>query len=738
MLDLIKFSEANGVMQDKGLGALDQSAVKLEVPIIQQYWQLVLRWKWVILAIIASSLVVGLVSTLLTTPEYTATSRIEISREQDKVTKLEAVASSDSNRDLEFYQTQYALLRARVLAERVSRALRLSSNNAFLKAVGLANSDALAGQHLSGSRLAAALQRREKIIVNILLKNITVSPVRGSSLVDVSFTSTSPAVSAQIADAWVQEFIGSNLDRRFASTADARKFLEGRLNDLRAHLEQSEAAAVNYSAANNIVPITRTISADGKTQFDRTIVSSNLDSLNAELSKATADRIAAASKEAHASSAGATQQALGDSTLATLRQRRAEVAADYAKLLVQFEPAYPAAKALSAQLSVLDANIAREEQRVSGSRFGEYREALAREQALAQKVASLTAQLNQQQRSSIQYNIYLREADTTRQLYDSLLQRYKEVGVAGVGSNNIAIVDTAKIPDTPSSPNLSVNLGLALLIGVGLAIAAVIALNQINDGLRVPSDVGMLLHVPLLGSVPDVSDAELGLLLTEPKSSVSEAYLSIRSNLALCTDHGVPRSLMLTSTRPSEGKTTSAIAMATVLGRIGKRVLLIDGDMRNPSLHRSIGIENSNGLSNYLAGDNDWKSLITQTTIKGVSVLTSGPKPPSAAELLSSDRMGALVGYLQEHFDHVLIDTPPIMGLADAPLLSRVVEGSIFVIEAEGVSIRGLRGALGRLRGVQSHILGAIITKLNERQSSYGYGYGYGYGYDYGKQNVEA
>jgi polysaccharide biosynthesis transport protein len=557
-------------------------------------------------------------------------------------------------------------------------------------------------------------------------------------LVDVSYSSASPVLSAQIADTWAQQFIASSMDRRFASTADARSFLEGRLADLRARLEQSERELVEYASSKSIVTLSRSTGADGKTTTERTLIAADLEVLNAALADATADRISAESR----ARTGADKETISDPLIASgatsqLRQKRAEVAAEYAKMMVQFEPGYPAARALAEQLRVLDSSIAREESRLIGretgrssnARMGDYRSAVQRERELSAKVEDLKRRLDLQQKNSIQYNIYQREADTNRQLYDALLQRYKEIGVAGVGTNNIAIVDAAKVPTGPSSPNLALNMALALLAGLGLAGLATFALDQIDEGLREPSQVNRLLQVPLLGSVPDVESEDSLSMLRDAKSVLSEAYLSIRSNLAFSTDHGVPRAFMVTSTRPAEGKSTTSLALATVLSRTGKKVLLVDADMRSPSMHSYIGANNKTGLSNFLAGDNDWRQLVAPTVLTSLSFLPAGPMPPSAAELLSSDRMLMLIRQLLEEFDHIVVDSPPILGLADAPLLSRAVEGCVFVVEAEGVAVRGIKASLGRLQSVHAHVFGVVLTKLKQRQSGYGYGYGYSYGY---------
>jgi succinoglycan biosynthesis transport protein ExoP len=693
-------------------------------PLLVQYWHIVQRFKWVIIGVIFGTLVLGLVVTLLMTPRYTSTTRIEISRDQKNITKVGGLESPESGRDLEFYQTQYSLLQARSLSERVVKQLRLDRDEAFFAAHGVNPARLGADADPGASRATARTSARQRAAVDMLLEHIAIAPIRGSALVDIKYTSNDPAMSAKIANAWAQQFMAGSIDRRFASTVDARRFLEGRLNDLRTRLEQSERAAVTYANNSGIVTLSTSRGEDGRTSTERTLAAADLEALNTALTQATADRIAAESR-----ASGAPDNSPSSPAVAQLRQKRSELASDYARLMVQFEPGYPSARALAAQIKVLDASIAREEGRGLSGRTTEYREARSREEALTERVNALKTQLSRQQSASIQYNIYQREADTNRQLYDALLQRYKEIGVAGVGANNIAIVDLARPSERPSAPNLPMNMVIALLGGIVLAGLVTFALNQIDEGFRDPAQVGRMLDVPFLGSVPEAEGGDALKSLLDFKSAVSEAYLSIRSNLAFSTDHGVPRSLMVTSTRPAEGKSTTSFALATVLARTGQRVLLIDADMRNPSGHVYAGVSNQAGLSNLLAGENDWEKLIVHPEGFAFSVMPAGPQPPNAAELLSSDRMKNLIDQMLGHFTNIVVDSPPILGLADAPLLARSVEGSIMVIEAEGVAARGVKSALTRLQAVHAHIFGVVMTKLKDRHAHAGYGYGYGYSY---------
>jgi polysaccharide biosynthesis transport protein len=330
----------------------------LAPPILLQYWQVVLRWKWMIIGITIAASAIGLVATLLATPQYTSTSRIEISRAQKNVTNVESLESAETGRDQEFYQTQYSLLQARSLAERVARQLRLTTNDRFFEAHGVNPDDSGLFATKSGLQLNAAERaKREKSAIELLTEHIEISPIRGSALIDISYTSASPELSAQISNAWTEQFIVQSMDRRFASTADARKFLEARLADLRTRVETSEREVVNYASQKGIVALGTTKSADGKTEVERTLVSSDLEALNAALAQATANRISAESR-ALGRNGGANSDALNNIAISQLRQKRAEAAAEYAKMMVQFEPGYPAVRALAEQIRALDSSIA--------------------------------------------------------------------------------------------------------------------------------------------------------------------------------------------------------------------------------------------------------------------------------------------------------------------------------------------------------------------------------------------
>jgi len=708
-----------------------------DTPTLVEYLQVVLRYKIAIAAIIAACAVFSIIITLLMTPYFTSTSRIEISREQASVTNVEGVENSDrAGQNLEFYQTQYALLESRSLAERVVRAKNLTSRENFFLAFGIDPENSSIFTQATKVQSVAERSYQLKLAADLLQAHVNVMPVRGSSLVDVSFESPDPNLSAEIANAWIEQFITSNLDRRFNSTADARKFLEEQLAELKQKLEDSERTLSGYADNKEIITLSSEQTPEGKTVSQKTLASANLEALNAELAQATADRIVA---ESGARQRSGNANALANGALNSLREERAKAQADYAKLMVQFEPEYPAAKAIESQISALNQSISAEEARSRAGTSARYREAIEREQKLQEQVSRLKGQFSGERRDSIQYNIFQREVDTNRQLYDGLLQRYKEIGVAGVGTNNISVVDRAQPAESPSSPKLLLNVALGILAGLGLAMAYVFVMEQIDQTLKDPADLKSKLGIALLGSIPDLEKEDVLASLADKKSVIWEAYLSIRTSLSFLTDHGVPRSFLITSTRPTEGKSTSAFALAAVLASTGRRILLIDGDMRNPSLHKMLGIENGAGLSNSLSGSDNLEELIRHKTPYGFDAFTAGPIPPNAAELLSSSRLKELLLKLRDAYDTVIIDAPPVLGLADIPLLADSVEGVIYTIEAGGVKMRAIQSAIQRVRSSRGQIFGGIVTKIQAQHSGYGYGYAYEYSYGHkvGNEAVE-
>ncbi|MDM7957518.1 polysaccharide biosynthesis tyrosine autokinase [Blastomonas sp.] len=691
-------------------------------------WRTVIRRRILIVSIVAAAIALGAMITLLTPKQYTASVTLEISRQENQIVDVQSLRPESAGTDLEFYQTQYALLEARSLAVRVANKLRLASDASFIELFGVDEAELLSD--FDSKSVGEINQVRRDQAVELLLEHVEISPVRGSALVSIRFTSRDATVSQRVANTWAEQFIAASLARKFDATSYAREFLERRLAELRDRLEESERLAVNYARREQIIRLPGGGNTEGASSGapTRSLLADELERINSELARATGERVQLQSR------AGSNVSPAGDNAsaaLAQLRSKRAELAAEYANLLTTFAPEYPKVKAIASQLSELDNGIAREERRIGSQNSTSYQQAVAREANLKEMVSGLKAELLEQEVRSIQYNIFQRDADTNRELYNGLLQRYKEIGVAGgVGTNNISVVDEAKLPEIPSSPNLLNNLLLALLMGGVIAAGAVFAAEQIADHISDPDQVEARLGLPLLGIVPS-TEKEFLEVIRDRKSEQAEAYIAIITRLAFATVHGTPRSLCVISTRPAEGKSSSAIGVAMALSKVGKRVLLIDGDMRSPSIGKAASVSERQGLSNYLAGMDDFSQLVIRSEFLDLDIMPAGPSPLNAAELLTGNRLAKLLEELLKGYDHVVIDSPPVLGLADAPLIASNVEACLYTVESATVRVAQIRSAIKRLPS-QVNLVGVMLTKVDTLRAKqlYGYDYGYGYGKD--------
>ncbi|MBX9796001.1 polysaccharide biosynthesis tyrosine autokinase [Sphingomonas sp.] len=697
--------------------------------IIQNWIRILLRWRWLILGSVIAGLLTSIGVTLLLTKQYTSTVTLEISREDSNIVNIRGAEPQVSAIDQEFYQTQYGLLKARSLAEAVADRLKLYDSRKFLRLFG-ERVDGGLFTDAGGPLPPATRQSRRDKTIRILLNHFSVAPVRASRLVGMSFESPDAQMSADIANAWADEFIKRNLARRFDANSYARSFLESRIAQIKTKLEESERQLVAYASQNHIITMGTPSNDTNARSQERSVLTDTLIALNEQLAAARGARIAAETRRSQAGS-GVTAENLGNQAINALRQRRAEVAADAARLSAQFQPDYPPLQALNAQLRQLDNGIAREEARGRSSLDVNYRQALAQENALATKVAEVEAQVIEQRRLGIQYNIYQRDADTNRELYNALLQRYKEIGVAGgIGTNNVAVVDRGLPANRPSSPRPLLNIILGLILGTAVGIGLAFMLEQIDEGIAVPDDLERLFHIPSLGAIPKSLDEEVLIAMQDRKSALAEAFLSFEAALRFSTPEGMPRSLLITSTVPGEGKSTTTVALATTLARLGRKVLLIDADMRSPSLHQMMELRNLQGLSNVLSGNGSLAQMAVPTHQENLWLLSAGPTPPNAAELFSGSQVDALIQDALAEFDTVLFDAPPVMALADAPLLASRVSGTVIVVEASATRKRQLRVTLQRLKSAHASIIGAVLTKFDSRRVQYGYGYeSYGYGY---------
>jgi capsular exopolysaccharide synthesis family protein len=668
-------------------------------------WRILYEWRWLIIGAVAVGVAVAIVVTLLTTPLYRASATLELNppaveiMENNKGTQLMAS-------DRQFLATQYGLLRSRALAERVAQQLNLAGNSEFL------DSD-------------ADRATRQKIATGILAGNFAVDPVPDSRLVKISYSSPSPGLAARITNGFADNFINTNLERRYDASSYARNFLQGQIAKVKAELERSERGLVVYAQRQEIINTSR--GENGPSGDIASLPGENLVSLNAALADAQTKRVMAEQKFRSFSAAAEPSDASASGGLTELRSQRATLEAEYQDKLRSFKPDYPDMVRLRARIDELNNQIQKEVSTVARGRsaalLADYKSAIAQETELRSRVAALKGEVLNLRGRSIQYNILQREVDTNRALYDALLQRYKEIGVAGgIGSNQVSIVDRAEPPGGPYSPNLPFNLLVGLALGLFAGLAAALVLEFVNDTIKTPDDVRDKLQLASLGVIPQKQgQTSLAEELKDQSSAVSEAYFSLRTSLQFSTDSGVPKTLLITSTRAAEGKSSTTLALAQNFARLGNRVLLIDGDLRKPAF--VTGSEPQEGLSKLLTNSDPLHMHVLKTHFENLWLLPCGPLPPNPAELLASPRLRLLINEAAGEFDMVIVDGPPVLGLADAPLLGAACRATLLVVESGKTRTRAALEAINRLKAAENHILGAVLTKYRHQSNTYGYNY---------------
>ncbi|WP_408590148.1 GumC family protein [Novosphingobium sp.] len=678
--------------------------------------------------IVAATLVVTLIATMLQTPRYTAVTSLQINNQPAQVLgKDEDISQTEPTSPLDterFLQTQMDILNSRALAERVANRLKLIGNADFYRYMGAREPDPT----LPKSEL-------KEFTLNLLLNGHDARLPRNSRLATVAFTSTDPAFSAKLANIWADEFIQANLQRRYDSSAYARDFISGQLDEAKAKLQQSEIDLNNYARVAGLIRARDSAAAAPEANGSgsgNSVTTSSLMQINAAANEAKANRIIAEQKWALLAGGNLlnSPDVLSNSTVASLLADRAKLQADYERERSKHLDDYPTVIQLKTQLAATNDQIDKVAKNIRASVRQQYDTAIRAEQSLNSQVRSLVGSSLAEQDRSVQYNLLARDADTNRLLYEGLLQRFKELNAAaGISASNISIIDQADAPTEQSSPKLVRNMAIAFAISLFVAIAVTFLRDQFDDAVRVPEDVESKLGIALLGVTPKSSENSPNEDLSDPKSPLSESYNSLCSALLYAKVGGLPRTLLVTSSQPAEGKSTTSLAVARGFARMGRKVALVDVDLRRPTLHRTAGFKNDNGVSTFLTAQSDIDAVIRPSDLENLYLVGSGPIPPNPTDLLSGPRLGEMIEKLKEKFDVVIFDSPPVLGLADAPLLAGAVEGVVIVVASSRNRRGSLKASIRRLRNVRSNILGAALTMFDVNKSGNRYSEYYGYNY---------
>jgi capsular exopolysaccharide synthesis family protein len=717
--------------------------------------RIVFKHKWTLLLVVLLAGSVAVVRTLLTTPTYRSTATLQIERAAPRVVSFNNDLDQPQSwsDDANSMRTHAELLRSRSLAERVVDELRLdqsrpasgtgtsfgslATSTSTTAAAEGADPPAVDASQGLAARIAAGYRKLhtpatrdaevlgKEAVLGGFLGSLSVEPVPNSRLLKLHVDNANPELAARMANATVQSFIAMGLERRVAASSYTKSFLEDQIKQIKAKLEDSERKLNRYAQDKQILTL------DEKTS----VISQTYTDYASAYAKAEQDRIKAEALYAEVKrNPDSMQQVLENKTVQSYKDQRAKLEVEYQQNLRIYKPDFPKMLQIKAQIGEVEAQIRTEVAAVTASIASQFEAAQRHESMLRDRLGQTRKQVLQTQDGSIDLNLLKREVDTNRQLYDGLLQRLKQVGVSGeVVTNSVAVIDPAEPALFPYKPDLRRNLLLGIAAGVFLGLCLVFLLEYLDDSIKTPNEVESQLGVALMGIVPFAGSrraARNSIALdvhADPRSTMAEAYRSLRTALQFSTSEGAPTRLVVTSSTRSEGKSTTALALAISFAQLGQKVLLIDADMRNPSVHEYLGIPNDEGLSNLLSSASRGDALIKSTQVPNLLVLTAGPVPPNPVDLLMGPRMASLLEKTQQMgIDYVLVDAPPILGIADAIVLGNQIQNILFVVRAGRTRRADIRDALRRLRLAGLGPRGVVLTHTNRKSmpddSYYGYG----------------
>lgn len=691
---------------------------------LRDLWAPIYRSRYAVIAIFVVMFSLAAMATLLTQPRYRATATVEIRSETQKVlgTEDRNEAGTSPTDAARFLDTQLEIIQSRSMASAVSQSLALANNDNFLTAMGV---------DVEGSGLTP--DARRKLVTAVLRDNLKVSFSEETRIAQITFSSPDARLSQRVANSYADSYIRLNLSRRFDASSYSLDFLRRQIREAQQRLSQSEREAIGYARRARVIDASNAAGTSSQSTGPQSLTTASLISLNQSLSETMAKRISAQQRWERAQSAPLMNipEVVANPSVQQLQQQRAALQSQYQQELQTRREDYPSVRQMAARISELGKQINTIASNVRTTLRQEYVTAQAQEKALTASIDQLKDTTLDEQDRTVELSILRREANTNRAQLDALMTRYNDLNAqSGVQLNNLSVIDRAEVPEGAYWPSVPLNVALALILAVLVSAIYVIGRENLFEMIRTPDDVGSRLRLPLLGAVP--ADSDVMAALRDPKSPVSESFNSIRTSLSLASPNGVPQSFMVTSTQAGEGKSTVCYALVQGLAKLGRSVVIIDADLRRPNVHRLFELQNRAGTSNILTDGSDIDDCLVRAIVPNVDVITAGPIPPDAAELLAGERMKWLIGELAMRYDHVVVDSAPLLGLADAPLVASNVDGIVYVVEAARTSVRGVQNAIDRLRQTGTPLIGAVLSRFDAGQSGFSYEYKYAYEYSYG------
>ena len=696
---------------------------------LTDYLKVLSHRRWAALTAFLAVMVAVVVYTFTATPIYKARVQLLIENENPNVVSFKEVIEQEKSTN-DYYQTQYRILQSRSLARKTLDRLGLWT-------VFLPNeSTTAAGRSVAAvkSSITGLFSRRsvepsapgetaaQSKALDQFLQSLAISPVRNSRLVDVEYASPRAYVAAAVANGIAQAYIDQSQEFKYTSSKEASDWLGQRLAEQRRQVEQSEGALQRYREQNDAVSL----------EERQNIVVQKLADLNGAVTKAKTERIQKEAAYAQIRNVERDRSAL-DSIPAILsnpfvqqqKTQLAELQRQQAQMSEKLGARHPDMVKLRLAIETADAKIQGEIAKVVVSLKNDYETALSQEQSLMHALDQQKQDALVFNRKGIEYGALQREAASNRQIFESLMQRTKETGISGeLKTSNIRIVDVAEVPQAPSSPNKLINLTVGTLGALLFSCVCVFFFEYIDDRIKSPAEIRSELGLPFLGMVPALSavgDGPSPLLHRGVQPGFGEALRTLRTSVLFSSTADGGQTLVVTSSGPGEGKTVVATNLALALAQTGQRVLLIDADMRRPRVHEVLEKAQEPGLSNILTGDKTYDDAVLQIENTGLSVLTAGHIPPNPAELLGSKRFQNLLETLKSRFEWIVVDTPPVMAVTDAPVVAHIADAAIFVVGSGMTSRSVARTAVEQLVGANAHVIGAVLNRVDLDNNGYYY-----------------
>jgi succinoglycan biosynthesis transport protein ExoP len=712
-------------------------------PHLLDYLIILRKHQWLIITFLLTVVTVVTIASFKMKPVYEAAARVEVDKESQNMVPFPDSNSYGEYEDSENYiETQTKILQSETLALMT------------IKSMDLARYPEFGGNSAAGVVHEGAIPRRPAIL-GAFLGRLGVKRVPNSRLIQVQFEAEDPQLAAAVVNAHLQNFVEQNFRSKFDATTQATTWLSSELEELRIKVEKSEDARIAYERENQIWQI------DEK----QDITTQKL----ADLSKAVTDaQTDVAQKEALyrmalSGNVDALPAARNNEVISALVKRKSDLDESYAEALDQYGPNFPKVLRIAAQQKEVDDNLASARKTMVESVGVEFDTAKTHVELLQEALDKQKAEANDLAEKLVQYHILQHDAESNKQLYDGLLQKLKEAGITtGLRSTNIRVVDPALAPASPSRPQKARNIFLAVLVGLVGGIGLALFREYLDNTVKSPDDIEALTGLPSLAVVPSLpglpsTQGRLSRLAREaapqsatgprvellsyiqPKSQISEAFRALRTSLLLSQADHPPQVILVTSALPREGKTTAAVNLAVTLAQLGDRTLLMDSDLRKPGIRRALNLTGGKevGLSSYLAGVSTLDEvLMPHPTINNLVALTTGPVPPSPADLLSSHRMREAITDLRHRFKFVVIDSPPVMAATDAVILSALTDGVLLVVRSGETPKEAFTRTRDLLAAVKCRLLGVVLNAVDSSAPDYYYSYRYypyAYGYGYGE-----